>query len=206
MMANVTLPETTDQSSYIPTAQKSGLIKSYEQNSVQISASVAVYALLLYATNPVAKAKQDCIAKLSPDAEPKVIASVGKSLEQFKGKVVLLDLWATWCPPCRIGIPGFVKLQDKYCDKGLVIVGISLDPVDPRGAGGAEAVGPFMKKAKINYPVWMVEDRQALEKYLVDAYPTTYLIGRDGKIKNRYVGAQPDEVIEAAIAAALDET
>ena len=169
-------------------------------------AKIAICILLLCAPNPGAKAKQDCTAKLLPDAEPKVIASVGKSLEQFKGKVVLLDLWATWCPPCRIEIPGLVKLQDKYCDKGLVVVGISVDPVDPRGAGGAAAVGPFMKNAKINYPVWMVEDRQALGEYPVDAYPTTYLIGRDGKIKNRYVGAQPDEVFEADITAALQES
>ena len=172
----------------------------------KVLVTLAVNALLLQATHPVIEAKQDCVAKLSPDGEPKVIASVGKGLEQYKGKVVLLDLWATWCPPCRIEIPGLVKLQDKYCDKGLVIVGISLDPIDSRGAGGAAAVGPFMKKASINYPVWMVEDRHALEQYQVDAYPTTYLIGRDGKIKKRYVGAQPDDVFETDIAAALQES
>ena len=172
----------------------------------KVPAAVAVCALLLSATNPLAKAKQDCVANLSPDGEPKVVASIGKNLEQFKGKVVLLDLWATWCPPCRMEIPGLVKLQEKYCDKGLVVVGISLDPVDPRGAGGAAAVGPFMKRTKINYPVWMVEDRHALEQYPVDAYPTTYLIGRDGKIKHRYIGAQPDEVFEADVTAALDES
>ncbi len=167
---------------------------------------IAVCVFLLCATNPMAEAKQDCIASLSPETEPKVVASVGKSLDQFKGKVILLDLWATWCPPCRIEIPGLVKLQNKYCDQGLVVVGVALDPVDPRGAGGAAAVGPFAKKAKINYPVWMVENRQALENYLVDAYPTTYLIGRDGKIVKRYVGAQPDEVFEADITAALEHS
>src|ERR1044072_5627290 len=119
----------------------------------KVLVTLVINALLFQATNAAIEAKQDCTWKLSPDAEPKVIASVGKSLEQYKGKVVLLDLWATWCPPCRIEIPGFIRLQDKYCDKGLVIVGVSLDPMDPRGAGGAAAVGPFMKRSNINYPV-----------------------------------------------------
>ena len=168
--------------------------------------TLAVSLLLWLTANLVVEAKQDCVAKLSSDGEPKAIARIGKGLEQYKGKVILLDLWATWCPPCRIEIPGFVKLQDKYCDKGLVIVGIALDSIDPRGGGGAAAVAPFMKKAGINYPVWIVEDLHALEQYPADAYPTTYLIGRDGKIKKRYVGAQPDEVFESDITAALQES
>ena len=67
----------------------------------------------------------------------------------FAGKVVVLDFWTTWCPPCRAEIPGFVELQKQYGDKGLVIVGVSLDQQGP------EVVTPFMKQFSMNYPVVM---------------------------------------------------
>jgi thiol-disulfide isomerase/thioredoxin len=132
-----------------------------------------------------------------PGAAPAVVGNVPQSLEQFKGKVVLLDLWATWCGPCRMEIPGFIRLQEKYRDKGFEIVGVSLDPVDSRGAGGAAAVGPFVKQMGINYTIWMVNNIQALGQYpLSRGYPTTYLIGRDGRTIKRYDGAQPDTTFE----------
>jgi thiol-disulfide isomerase/thioredoxin len=132
-----------------------------------------------------------------PVGTPAAIESVPASLEQFKGKVILLDLWATWCGPCRMEIPGFIKLQEKYRDKGLEIVGVSLDPVDSRGQGGAAAVGPFMQKMGINYTIWMVNRFEALGNYpLGQGYPTTYIIGRDGRTIKQYVGAQPESVFE----------
>jgi len=139
-----------------------------------------------------------------PVATPAVIESVPVSLEQFKGKVILLDLWATWCGPCRMEIPGFIRLQDKYRDKGLEVVGVSLDPVDSRGQGGAAAVGPFMQKMGINYTIWMVNRFEALGNYpLGQGYPTTYIIGRDGRTVKQYVGAQPEALFENDIKSLL---
>src|ERR1044071_2690483 len=95
-------------------------------------------------------------------ATPVVTPSVSQSLESFRGKVVILDIWATWCPPCRREIPDFVRLQEKYRDRGLEIVGVSIDPYDSRGGGGATAVAPFMQQYKINYHVWMINSPAAL--------------------------------------------
>jgi thiol-disulfide isomerase/thioredoxin len=128
---------------------------------------------------------------------PAMIDSVPQKLEAFRGKVVILDLWATWCGPCRVEIPGFIDLQTRYRDKGLEVVGVSLDPVDSRGGAGAAAVGPFMQQFGINYTIWMVNNFKALGKYpLGQGYPTTYVITRDGNVFKVYVGAQPKATFE----------
>jgi thiol-disulfide isomerase/thioredoxin len=133
-------------------------------------------------------------------APPPMIASLPQKLEEFRGKVIVLDLWATWCPPCRMEIPGFVRLQNKYRDQGVEVIGIALDPVDARGGGGAAAVGPFMQQFNINYTIWMVSKWDALGKYqLGQGYPTTYIIDRDGNVVKKYVGMQPENRFEEDI-------
>jgi cytochrome c biogenesis protein CcmG/thiol:disulfide interchange protein DsbE len=133
----------------------------------------------------------------SSTAAPSVTADLNKSLEAFRGKVVIVDLWTTWCPPCRKGIPDFIALQDEYRDKGLEVIGVSLDPVDSRGGGGAAAVQPFMQRFGINYTIWMVNDFKALGSYqLGQGYPTTYIIDRQGRTVKQYVGLRPKEVFE----------
>ncbi len=136
---------------------------------------------------------------IATSATPIVTASVSQSLEAFRGKVVILDLWATWCGPCRMEIPDFVKLQEKYRDQGLEIIGVSIDPIDPRG-GGAPAVAPFMQQYKINYHVWMVNDPTALTGYPTgQGIPTTYVLDRKGRISKTYVGAKAMSVFESDI-------
>ena len=130
---------------------------------------------------------------------PEMIKSVQNSLEPMRGKVVILDIWATWCGPCRVEIPDFIKLQNKYRDQGLEVVGVSIDPVDRRG-GGSAAVGPFMKQYGINYTIWMVDNYEALAGYPPgQGIPTTYVLDRDGKIFKTYVGARPLSVFESDV-------
>jgi peroxiredoxin len=120
------------------------------------------------------------------------------SLASFKGKVILLDFWATWCPPCKAEIPGFVELQDQYGDKGLQVLGVSVD--DP-----VEKLAPFAAEFKMNYPVLVGADREDLQ----DAYgpmwgiPTTFLISRDGKICRKHSGLVGKDRYEADIKALL---
>jgi thiol-disulfide isomerase/thioredoxin len=136
----------------------------------------------------------------SAGSAPAMVASVPQKLEEFKGKVVVLDLWATWCPPCRMEIPGFVRLQNKYRDQGVEIIGIALDPLDSRGGGGAAAVAPFVQQFNINYTIWMVNQWDALGKYqLGQGYPTTYIIDRSGNTVKKYVGMQPENRFEEDI-------
>jgi len=134
--------------------------------------------------------------KISISPTPVAVSSVQAGLTDFKGKVVILDFWATWCGPCRMEIPDFVKLQAKYRDKGLEIIGVSIDPIAQQG-GGEPAVGPFMKNNNINYTVWTVHNEEALRGYDVTrGIPTTYVIDRQGNIVRSYLGAKTLQVFE----------
>lgn len=104
------------------------------------------------------------------------------SSADFKGKVVVIDFWATWCPPCRAEIPGYIVLQKKYADQGLVIIGISVDE------NGAQAVKPFAKAKGINYKMLLSEDTVVAAFGGVEGIPTTFLIDRNGNIRDKKVG------------------
>jgi thiol-disulfide isomerase/thioredoxin len=107
----------------------------------------------------------------------------GRSISSadLRGKVVLVNFWATWCPPCRAEIPDLIKLQDKYRDK-LVVLGISEDEVPP------DEVKAFVAEQKMNYPVAMTTPALAKIFRGVSALPTTFVIDRDGKLQQRHVG------------------
>lgn len=122
------------------------------------------------------------------------------SSSAFAGKVVIVDFWATWCPPCRDEVPHFVQLQSKYRDQGLVIVGLSLD------AGGAKDVAPFAEEYNVNYPMLLNADEVAKAFGGINSIPTTFVIDRQGKIVKRFAGFTPPEVFEATIAPLLAAT
>jgi len=115
------------------------------------------------------------------------------SSAQFKGKVVVLDFWATWCVPCREEIPGYVELQKKYGKDGLVIIGVAFD----------EKVAPvkkFVEKFKVDYPIVMgTEEFQKAFDAVDPILPTTFLIDRSGQIRDRKTGAEPKEDYEKKI-------
>ena len=103
------------------------------------------------------------------------------SLSDFEGKVVVLDMWATWCPPCREEIPFLIKLYDEFEEQGLAIVGVGLDQ------GGAADLAPFVKSNSIDYTI-LVGDRAIGQAYKVSGIPTTFIIGRDGRIAAKHIG------------------
>jgi thiol-disulfide isomerase/thioredoxin len=127
-----------------------------------------------------------------PDAPPISLTDIeGKRLDlaDYKGKVVVLDFWATWCGPCRIEIPGFVEMQNKYANQGFSVIGISFDDA-------AEPVVQFYKDFKMNYPVAVGNQRIGELYGGVLGLPTTFLIGRDGRIYAKHTGATNPSVIE----------
>lgn len=119
------------------------------------------------------------------------------SFAQFKGKVVVIDFWATWCGPCRVEIPGYVELQKKYAKDGLVIIGISLDEKGPA------VVKQFAAKMGVNYQMVMADDKIVEAFGGIEAIPTTFIIDRAGKIRDRKVGAEPTAEYEKRLLAFL---
>ena len=117
-----------------------------------------------------------------------------KSLESYKGKVVMLNFWATWCGPCKQEIPDFIELQEEYKDQGFEIVGLSLDQ-----PGQEELVKNFIREKGINYDV-LFDNGAAAQAYGgVRSIPTTFLINRNGEIVSSQVGMQPKNAWASAI-------
>lgn len=117
--------------------------------------------------------------------------------DALKGKVVVVDFWATWCPPCVHEIPGYVALQKKYADRGLVIVGLSVDQK------GAAIVSPFAKKYEINYPLALADETTVKAFGGIEGIPTTFLIDREGNIRHKKVGAMEADDYEKLVAPLL---
>lgn len=130
----------------------------------------------------------------APDFE--LPTSDGKKLKlsSLKGKVVIVDFWATWCPPCRKGVPDLVELKKKYGKKGFEIVGVSLD-----GPQTKSEVVPFIKDYGINYPVVYGNEAVTISYGGVQSIPTAFIIDKEGKIVATYVGLRPKEVYEDQI-------
>ena len=122
--------------------------------------------------------------------------NVPTRLTDYKGKVVLLNFWATWCEPCKAEIPSFVQLYDQYKSKGLVIVGVSIDDSPAR-------MQPFAREWHMQYP--LLQMLPALEDEYGPFYgiPTTYLIGRDGSICTKHLGPASKQQFEQEIKALL---
>jgi thiol-disulfide isomerase/thioredoxin len=139
-----------------------------------------------------AEAKGDSNHPLAPDFTLTDIFGRKLSLSDYKGKVVMLDFWATYCGPCQIEIPGFVDLQNRYRDRGFAIIGISMDySPDP--------VPEFYKQFKMNYPVALGDDKLAALYGGILGLPTTFMIGRDGRIYSKHVGATNLDVFEEEV-------
>ena len=160
--------------------------------AVVTSLSLAVSAVKLQ-SNPAPVPTAPPTLKAAPAWELQDLDGKPVKSTDFKGKVVILDFWATWCPPCREEIPGFVKLQKKYEAQGLVIVGIALDD------GGAATVKKFAQKSGINYPVLMGNDRVSQAFGGIEALPTTFILDREGKIAGRHIGLTKAEEFEKEI-------
>jgi cytochrome c biogenesis protein CcmG/thiol:disulfide interchange protein DsbE len=127
-------------------------------------------------------------------------------LAPYRGKVVLLNYWATYCPPCLIEMPWFIEFQEKYGERGLQVVGVSLDE------GGRGDVEPWLKDHKfaldgrpltLNYPIWIGNEKASQQYFAVFGLPTTLVFSREGKLLKTFVGITSHEKFVAAIESAL---
>jgi peroxiredoxin len=148
-----------------------GIVTIAQQASTQAPASPTVRAAL-QPTNE---------RKLAPEFALKDDKGRTITLKNYRGKVVLLDFWATWCTGCKEEIPGFSELQTKYRDKGLEVVGVAMDDE------GWKVIKPFLAETKVSYRM-LAGDQKTFQSYGLQGLPDTFLIDGQGRIAAAYVG------------------
>ncbi|MDO8602679.1 MAG: TlpA disulfide reductase family protein [Candidatus Omnitrophota bacterium] len=132
-------------------------------------------------------------SNLAPEFSLKDAGGGEKKLSDFKGSVVIIDFWATWCPPCRQEIPHFVDLYSQYKDQGLEIIGVSMDQSPEK------VIPDFIEKNNINYTILFGEDNVYDLYGGINAIPTTFLVDKEGNIRKKYIGYNGKEVFEKDI-------
>ncbi|HJT89737.1 MAG TPA: TlpA disulfide reductase family protein [Bryobacteraceae bacterium] len=150
-------------------------------------------------TNPSSVYLQPKERKMAPDFTLSDASGRPVRLSALRGDVVLLNFWATWCAPCKVEIPMFMGFQQKYRDRGFVVLGVALDE------GGWSAVRPYAEAKKINYPVMVGNDRISDLFGGLKAVPTTFLIDRRGRVAAEHIGLCKRGEYEGDITAALNE-
>lgn len=149
--------------------------------TISVSVIFFVFVMFMFSSNAFSQDKK------APDFSLKSVDGKTVKLSDYKNKVVLIDFWATWCPPCRKGIPDLIDLQKKF-KKDLVVLGISLD-TDTK-----EDVPAFVKNYGINYPVVYGDNSTAKLYGGVSGIPTSFLVDKKGNIVDKHVGLVPKEI------------
>jgi len=126
------------------------------------------------------------IGNAAPDfrANPMAPGSVAKTIADYKGDVVLLNIWATWCGPCRIEMPSMQRLEEQLGPKGLRIVAVSVDV-----AGMENAINTFTEEMKLSFEILHNPEGDIQRTYQTTGVPETFIIGRDGRLRRRVIGA-----------------
>jgi peroxiredoxin len=162
-----------------------------------VIALLAITALVMNSTRgfaaPQSPAKQDASAKpLAPDFTLRDLDGERMALKSLRGKVVLVNFWATWCPPCRMEIPDLNRIHTAYEEQGVVVLGVSFDELS------SEQIKNFVKNYKVVYPI--VHGTQSELSPIGRAYnwegylPTTYVVDREGRIQDKHIGAGSEKL------------
>ena len=163
------------------------------------SLAFAAIALVAGCSTPAPKPEPEASSrKVAPafslkDAEGKTV-----SLADYKGKVVLLNFWATWCGPCKIEIPWFIDFEQRFKDRGFAVVGVAMDEE------GWEVVKPYLEKSKVNYRVLLGNEQVGAAYGGVDSLPTTFVLDTAGRIASTHVGLISKSDYENEIVQLLD--
>ena len=163
-------------------AHRSAAAPQPSSSTAALDPNIDQISLIRFASNP-----QPIPPFLTNDVYGDIISTAA-----LRGKVVIVNFWATWCPPCREEIPSFIKLADKYKDK-LVIVGVSMDDSNRR------EIADFVAQQQINYPVVMASHELVAEYGGVPALPTSFIISPDGHVVQKHIGLYKQAEYEAEI-------
>ena len=150
-------------------------------------AATALAAVLLLAVVPAASQRRGVLDEPPPDLELPDLDGNPVSLRDFPGKIVVFDFWAVWCGPCELSLPFFQELEDRYRDRGLVVLGLHVDD----GMPSREEVRAWVEDRGVRYRN-LLSTVEADEAFRVFAMPTTYIADRDGIVRKRHIGFNPD--------------
>ena len=138
------------------------------------------------------------VKKMPDFSEETVLGNTKIDSASLRGQVVLVNFWATWCPPCRKEIPSLMEMQEKYRARGFTILGVSMDE------GGRKLVSNFLEKLKVNYPVIIGDTALARGFGGVMGVPATFLVDRQGNLVKRYDGYVSEKILSGEIEKLLD--
>ncbi len=165
----------------------------------------SIAALTLLATNLLsacaktdAAPKEVAVGKPIPPYSAATLDGATRSIADQKGKVVLLNVWATWCAPCREEIPYLQSLYDRHAPNGLEVIGVSVD-----ARGSESTIREFSKDFRMTYPIWLDPDEKVQTLYMALGVPASYLIDRDGVLRWKHLGTV--RPTDTSFTRALDE-
>lgn len=146
-----------------------------------LNCSVALWQSLSTSAPTTTDMKPDKARRIAPDFTLNDAAGNPVKLSDFRGKVVLLNFWATWCGGCQVEIPWFMEFEHKYKDSGLVVIGVSMDD------DGWEAVKPYLEEKRVNYVI-VIGNADLRKLYKLGSMPMTLMIDQTGRIASTHVG------------------
>jgi len=164
-----------------------------------ISAAAVLIALLAACTDVHANVKAERDRHAAPDFALKDNTGRTLKLSDYRGKVVLLNFWATWCEPCQVEIPWFIDFQQKYKDRDFAVIGVSMDD------DGWDAVKPFVDRQKINYRVVIATEEVSARYGSIESLPTTFMIDRAGRIAAMHIGLKSRTTYQNDIVHLIDK-
>jgi peroxiredoxin len=154
---------------------------------IHVAAASAALALLLAScsrpsSSPTRELKSQGQRKPAPNFSLKDADGNAVNLADYRGKVVLINFWATWCGPCEAEIPWFIEFEKKYKDQGFAVLGVSMDD------DGWKSVRPYIASHKINYRIMIGSEVVSQQFGEIEALPTSFVLDREGRIASNHVG------------------
>lgn len=171
---------------------------AWKRRTMALVTAITAMLVLALALRPGGAADREIVPGMAaPDFSLSTLDGKQLSLGDLRGKYVVLNFWATWCPPCRAEMPALQAAYEQYRDQGLVVVGVNLDesPV---------AIASFTEKIGIGFPIVLDRGLKVTERYRILPLPTTFFIGPDGVVQDRWQGEMQPELVDELVRTLLE--